>query len=91
MNTKEELSMMSIEKQLGYLQCLAGCVYNTQSLPEHIRESALDMEEVGVHYYEKLMKGKCSLKVLLETDVQSLEERIIDIILYYQSLLQKEN
>jgi hypothetical protein len=84
---RDELREMSMEQQLGYLQSLAGLVYLDERLPEKDREDALTMEEVGVHFYRNIATGRCSLAVTLATDLDELENKIIDDIMYYQELL----
>jgi hypothetical protein len=69
---RDELHEMSMEHQLGYLQYLAGLVYIDERLPESDHDIAT---------------GRCSLAVTLATDLDELEEKIIDDIMYYQELL----
>jgi hypothetical protein len=87
MKTKEELKEMSMEHQLGYLQHLAGNVWLKESLPQNVRDNALAMEELGVHHYKNIATGRCSLAVTLATDLDKLEEEIVEKILEYQMLL----
>jgi len=91
MKTKEELKEMSMDHQLGYLQHLAGNVWLKESLPQDIRDDALTMEELGVHHYKNIATGRCCLAVTLATDLDELENEIIDKILEYQELLKCNN
>ena len=85
--TREDLENMSIEHQLGYLQHLAGNVWLREDLPQDVRDEALDMEELGVHYYSRHFQGRCSLSASIAFDVEKAENEIIEKILYYQELL----
>jgi hypothetical protein len=85
--SREELREWSMDHQLGYLQHLAGNVWLREDLDQSIRDDALAMEELGVHWYKNLATGRCSLAVSLATDLNILEEKIIDDIMYYQEII----